>query len=138
MVTTSIEPEAGRDIFLSSPHAGLETTLWLPIWFQWIICLFLLMLSGIFSGLNLGLLALDQNDLKVIAACGTKKERKYAATIAPLRARGNFLLCSLVLGNVRSYRSWLRDVLWKLKIRNLCVSHDVFLSPHLMINHRYW
>lgn len=71
-----------------------------PLWLKICFILGLLTLSGLFSGLNLGLMALDQNDLKVIASCGTKKEKAYAAAIAPVRARGNFLLCTLLLGNV--------------------------------------
>lgn len=72
----------------------------LPLWLNIVCIVCLLFLSGLFSGLNLGLMALDQNDLKVIASCGTKREKAFAATIAPLRARGNFLLCTLLLGNV--------------------------------------
>lgn len=72
----------------------------LPLWLQLTLIAILLCLSGLFSGLNLGLMALDQNDLKVIASCGTKQEKKYAATILPLRSRGNYLLCTLLLGNV--------------------------------------
>lgn len=75
-------------------------TVSVPLWLKICFILGLLTLSGLFSGLNLGLMALDQNDLKVIASCGTKKEKAYAATIAPVRARGNFLLCTLLLGNV--------------------------------------
>jgi len=72
----------------------------LPLWLNIVCILCLLILSGLFSGLNLGLMALDQNDLKVISSCGTKREKKFASVIAPVRARGNFLLCTLLLGNV--------------------------------------
>ena len=72
----------------------------LPFWVQCIFICFLLMLSGLFAGLTLGLLALDRTDLKILANTGTEKERSYAKTILPLRTRGNFLLCSLVFGNV--------------------------------------
>lgn len=72
----------------------------LPLWLHILLIAILLTLSGLFSGLNLGLMTLDQNDLKVIASCGTKEEKAHAAAIAPIRARGNFLLCTLLLGNV--------------------------------------
>ncbi|XP_025020982.1 metal transporter CNNM4-like [Python bivittatus] len=72
----------------------------LPLWFEMISIVFLLALSGILSGLNLGLMALDPMGLRIVQNCGTAKERKYAARIAPIRRKGNYLLCSLLLGNV--------------------------------------
>ena len=52
------------------------------------------------SGLNLGLMALDQTELKIVQNTGSDKEKEYANKIQPIRAHGNFLLCSLLLGNV--------------------------------------
>lgn len=72
----------------------------LPIWLQVILISFLLVLSGMFSGLNLGLMALDPMELRIVQSCGTEKERKYARKIEPIRRKGNYLLCSLLLGNV--------------------------------------
>ncbi|XP_030272830.1 metal transporter CNNM4 isoform X1 [Sparus aurata] len=72
----------------------------LPIWLQAIIIAFLLVLSGMFSGLNLGLMALDPMELRIVQSCGTEKEKKYARKIEPVRRKGNYLLCSLLLGNV--------------------------------------
>ncbi|NP_001090672.1 metal transporter CNNM4 precursor [Xenopus tropicalis] len=72
----------------------------LPIWLQACIIAVLLTLSGIFSGLNLGLMALDPMELRVVQRCGTEKEKRYASKIEPVRRKGNYLLCSLLLGNV--------------------------------------
>ncbi|KAF0034278.1 hypothetical protein F2P81_014344 [Scophthalmus maximus] len=72
----------------------------LPIWLQVILIAFLLVLSGMFSGLNLGLMALDPMELRIVQSCGTDKEKKYARKIEPIRRKGNYLLCSLLLGNV--------------------------------------
>ncbi|XP_056287799.1 metal transporter CNNM4-like isoform X2 [Pseudoliparis swirei] len=72
----------------------------LPLWLQLILICCLLVLSGMFSGLNLGLMALDPMELRIVQSCGTDKERKDARKIEPVRSKGNYLLCSLLLGNV--------------------------------------
>ncbi|XP_070781151.1 metal transporter CNNM4 [Enoplosus armatus] len=72
----------------------------LPIWLQAILISCLLVLSGMFSGLNLGLMALDPMELRIVQSCGTDKEKKDARKIEPIRSKGNYLLCSLLLGNV--------------------------------------
>ncbi|XP_077193806.1 metal transporter CNNM4-like isoform X1 [Paroedura picta] len=71
-----------------------------PLWMHISLILILLTLSGMFSGLNLGLMALDPMELRIVQNCGTEKERIYAAQIEPIREKGNYLLCSLLLGNV--------------------------------------
>ena len=45
-------------------------------------------------------MSLDNTELQIIMKTGSKNERKYASKIAPIRQTGNFLLCSLLLGNV--------------------------------------
>ncbi|XP_060764953.1 metal transporter CNNM4 isoform X1 [Neoarius graeffei] len=72
----------------------------LPLWLQIILVSCLLLLSGMFSGLNLGLMALDPMELRIVQSCGTDKEKRYARKIEPIRRKGNYLLCSLLLGNV--------------------------------------
>lgn len=88
-------------------HLGLEKSLQLavreriiPVWSQIVIIVFCLVFSCLFSGLNLGLLSLNQTDLKIISNTGTDAERRYAKTIYPIRLDGNYLLCSILFGNV--------------------------------------
>ena len=60
----------------------------------------LLSLAALFSGLTLGMLSLDVQQLEIVREAGTPEERRNAALILPVRAQGNLLLCTLVLGNV--------------------------------------
>ena len=65
-----------------------------------IIAAALVALSGLFSGLNLGLMSFADEDLRIVIE-GSPDENKVrnAQRIRPLRARGNLLLCTLLLGN---------------------------------------
>ncbi len=63
---------------------------------EYIISLFLIVCSAIFSGLTIGYFSLDISSLKRKASAGDKK----ALAVYPLRAQGNLLLTTLLLGNV--------------------------------------
>jgi len=71
----------------------------LSIVFSVVASIILLALSGLFSGLTLGLLGLDPVSLKIVSK-GDTTNAKYAQQIIPIRAKGNLLLCTLLLGNV--------------------------------------
>ena len=70
-----------------------------PWWF-FLIAAGLIVMSGFFSGLNLGLMSLAPDELKVVMeGSDNDQAKKDAAKIYPLRKRGNLLLCTLLLGN---------------------------------------
>lgn len=107
----------------------------LPLWLNLTCVICLLTLSGLFSGLNLGLMSLDLNDLKVIMNSGTKVERAYATTIAPVRARGNFLLCTLLLGNVlvnTTLTALLDDVTGSGSVAVLCATLSIVIFGEIL------
>ncbi|RWS13250.1 metal transporter CNNM4-like protein, partial [Dinothrombium tinctorium] len=72
----------------------------MPIPVQISLIVLCLLLCSLFSGLNLGLMALDLNELQVISSCGTDAEKRYAKMIKPVRKHGNYLLCTLLFSNV--------------------------------------
>ncbi|CAF0719182.1 unnamed protein product [Brachionus calyciflorus] len=78
----------------------VTTKSFLPSWARIVLFIMLLTLSGLFSGLNLGLMSLDLSELDILKRIGTPNEQSYASKIYPLRKRGNFLLCTILLGNV--------------------------------------
>ncbi len=62
----------------------------------YLIIIILVGLSGLFSGLTLGLLSLDKNELKRKASLGDQRAKK----IYKIRKNGNLLLTTFLLGNV--------------------------------------
>ncbi|XP_040217223.1 metal transporter CNNM1 isoform X3 [Rana temporaria] len=73
----------------------------------------LLGVSAIFGGLRLCLLSLDPVELRVLQNSGSAAEKAQAGRVQSVRARGSFLLCSLLLGNAlanASLAGWLYRV----------------------------
>ncbi|KAF8170249.1 hypothetical protein K438DRAFT_2024445 [Mycena galopus ATCC 62051] len=60
----------------------------------------LVLLSGVFAGLTLGYMSLDQTQLNVLCLSGTPEQRKYAKKILPIRQNGHLLLVTLLLANM--------------------------------------
>merc|ERR550539_1362976 len=73
---------------------------WWQVVIEWALIVFLVALSGLFSGLNLGLMGLDPIGLRIVMASDDDKNRENARKIQPLRKHGNWLLCTLLIGNV--------------------------------------
>ncbi|KAL5471405.1 hypothetical protein EMCRGX_G029521 [Ephydatia muelleri] len=72
----------------------------LPLPLQIILLLVLLCFSALFSGLNLGLMSLDPTTLKIIMKSGTRRQKLCARLIYRVRKYGNYLLCTILFGNV--------------------------------------
>lgn len=98
--TRSNWKHAGNSSLQSIQFEAVTRDTILPAHLQVIVLVVLLCLSGTFSGLNLGLMALDPQQLKILIEAGDPDEKKYAKKVLPCRTQGNFLLCTLLLGNV--------------------------------------
>ncbi|XP_076842553.1 metal transporter CNNM3 [Brachyhypopomus gauderio] len=68
-----------------------------PTWGLAIITIVLLFICGVIRNLNLSLLWLDPLELYVLHSCGSEDERLFAKRLEPIRRRGNFLVCSLLV-----------------------------------------
>ncbi|KAI0072388.1 DUF21-domain-containing protein, partial [Panus rudis PR-1116 ss-1] len=60
----------------------------------------LVLLSGVFAGLMLGYMSLDETQLHVLSISGTPKQKEYAKKIQPIRKNGHLLLITLILANM--------------------------------------
>ncbi|KAF7302821.1 CNNM transmembrane domain-containing protein [Mycena kentingensis (nom. inval.)] len=60
----------------------------------------LVLSSGLFAGLTLGYMSLDETQLNVLSISGTPKQREYANKIKPIRKNGHLLLVTLLLANM--------------------------------------
>lgn len=65
----------------------------------YLIVILLVLLSGLFSGLTLGLLSLDKSELERKILLKNQQSKK-AKKVYAVRKRGNLLLCTLLVGNV--------------------------------------
>ncbi|KAI8141302.1 hypothetical protein BJV82DRAFT_620051 [Fennellomyces sp. T-0311] len=81
---------------------GPKSYYWSPEFFlRMTAIIVLVLLGGVFAGLTLGLMGLDQTNLHVMVESGTDKERKNARKVLRLLDRGkHWVLVTLLLSNV--------------------------------------
>ncbi|KAF9213740.1 hypothetical protein BGZ59_004918 [Podila verticillata] len=81
-------------------HEGEDTDS-VEFWIKMALIVFLVMVGGIFAGLTIGLMGLDETNLHVLMASGSPRERIHAETVFKLLSRGkHWVLVTLLLGNV--------------------------------------
>ncbi|KAK9508980.1 hypothetical protein O3M35_006405 [Rhynocoris fuscipes] len=72
----------------------------IPDWIVAFVFPVFIFMSGLCSGMTVGLLSLDVTELEILNKAGTRRQQNYAHKILPIRKRTNFLLVTLSLGNV--------------------------------------
>ncbi|XP_043568970.1 metal transporter CNNM1 isoform X2 [Chiloscyllium plagiosum] len=105
--------------------------------FQILISLLFLCMSTLFSVLNISLMALDPVELRVIKNSGNENERKYSERIESVRRHGNYLLCTLLLGDALmncSLTVWLCEMFHSTWLTILVCTSCIFffgdILPH--------
>eukprot|EP00697_Spironema_sp_BW2_P001888 gnl/Spiro4/12533_TR6627_c0_g1_i1.p1 gnl/Spiro4/12533_TR6627_c0_g1~~gnl/Spiro4/12533_TR6627_c0_g1_i1.p1 ORF type:complete len:549 (-),score=117.13 gnl/Spiro4/12533_TR6627_c0_g1_i1:123-1769(-) len=68
-------------------------------WVYIIVILFLVCFAGLMSGLTLGLMSIDENNLEILAETGKDEEREHARKIKPVLSNRHLLLVTLLLSN---------------------------------------
>ncbi|KAJ3141918.1 hypothetical protein HK100_005572 [Physocladia obscura] len=59
----------------------------------------LVLLGGMFAGLTIGLMSIDETNLRILKRSGTPTEKIYAERIEPIRKNAHLLLVTLLLSN---------------------------------------
>ena len=59
------------------------------VWLSYIMILVLIVMSGLFSGLTLGLLSLDMNGLEIVINGDDSGAAEAAQSILPIRSKGS-------------------------------------------------
>lgn len=65
-----------------------------------ILVVALVLMSGVFAGLTLGYMSLDETQLQVLMSTGSDIQKARAAKIIPIRKDGHLLLSTLLIANM--------------------------------------
>ncbi|XP_028982788.1 metal transporter CNNM1-like [Betta splendens] len=105
------------------------------VWLQAGVSVLLLALSALCSGLNISMLALDPVELRVLQNSGTDKEQKYAHKIESVRKHGNYILCTVVLGNVLTntcFVVWMCQILGMTALSTASCTFGIFFIGEIL------
>ncbi|KAF8937707.1 hypothetical protein BGZ58_002302 [Dissophora ornata] len=90
----------GEEFGHGEPEEDGDAT-WLDFWLKMALIVILVMIGGIFAGLTIGLMGLDETNLHVLMASGSPTEQVHAEIVFTLLSRGkHWVLVTLLLGNV--------------------------------------
>ncbi|TMS04707.1 Metal transporter CNNM1 [Larimichthys crocea] len=120
-----------KDFWLAVVERPPETDVWL----QAGVSVLLLGLSALCSGLNISMLALDPVELRVLQNSGTEKEQKYARKIESVRKHGNYILCTVVLGNVLTntcFVVWMCQILGMTLLSTASCTLGIFVIGEIL------
>uniref|UniRef100_A0A8C5DFW2 Metal transporter n=1 Tax=Gouania willdenowi TaxID=441366 RepID=A0A8C5DFW2_GOUWI len=120
-----------RDFWVAVTERSAVPDLWLQV----LVSVLLLGLSALFSGLNLSLLALDPVELQVLQNSGTDTEQNYARKIESVRRHGNYVLCTLLLGNAiinASLAVWMCQILGMTWISTAICAFSIFFIGEIL------
>ncbi|XP_034439438.1 metal transporter CNNM1-like isoform X1 [Hippoglossus hippoglossus] len=120
-----------RDFWVAVVERSAAPELWLQV----LVSVLLLGLSALFSGLNLSLLALDPVELQVLQNSGTDKEQNYARKIESVRRHGNYVLCTLLLGNAiinASLAVWMCQILGMTWLSTVICAFGIFFIGEIL------
>uniref|UniRef100_A0A3Q0SX33 Metal transporter n=1 Tax=Amphilophus citrinellus TaxID=61819 RepID=A0A3Q0SX33_AMPCI len=104
-------------------------------WLQAGVSVLLLGLSALCSGLNISMLSLDPVELRVLQNSGTEKEQKYARKIESVRKHGNYILCTVVLGNVLTntcFVVWMCQILGMTALSTASCTLGIFFIGEIL------
>ncbi|KAM3862679.1 metal transporter CNNM1 [Diretmus argenteus] len=105
------------------------------VWLQAGVSVLLLGLSALCSGLNISMLSLDPVELRVLQNSGTEKEQKYAQNIESVRKHGNYILCTVVLGNVLTntcFVVWMCQILGMTPLSTALCTLGIFFIGEIL------
>uniref|UniRef100_A0A3Q3WGC3 Metal transporter n=1 Tax=Mola mola TaxID=94237 RepID=A0A3Q3WGC3_MOLML len=105
------------------------------VWLQAAVSVLLLGLSALCSALNISMLALDPVELRVLQNSGTDKEQKYARKIESVRKHGNYILCTVVLGNVLTntcFVVWMCQILGMTALSTASCTLGIFFIGEIL------
>lgn len=122
---------SSKDFWLAVAERPPEADAWL----QAGVSVLLLGLSALCSGLNISMLALDPVELRVLQNSGTEKEQKYARKIESVRKHGNYILCTVVLGNVLTntcFVVWMCQILGMTSLSTASCTLGIFFIGEIL------